>query len=337
MVKQAETEEIVRATIQEAIKGLKVHICNIPKRKAPVKTHTRTIVAQLSDTHYGANIKKSEMHGINQYNWTIAARRTAYYIQQIIQYKPEYRKNTDVVLQLNGDIIAGLIHDQEIVDLLAIQFVESMNILSQAISLLAANFNNVTIICTSGNHGRNIGKLNKGRATTTKWDSYEYMLYKALEKIFTGVEHVKFIIPKSPFAICKIYGYNILTTHGDTFLNVGNPGSSINIKSITTQINNINSGKLLKNNEKVDVVCVGHTHTSFIQVLQNGTKLINNGCLVGTDPYAQSLGIITSTPAQILFECTPEFAVGDIRIIYVSSADEDSSLDKLIHVNKEVR
>jgi predicted phosphodiesterase len=295
------------------------------------KKAQRSIVAAISDTHFGANISKDELHGLNEFNWTVASRRLAHYIEQVVHYKMDHRKETDLVLQLNGDIIAGLIHNQEwFVDLLTTQFSGTINILAQAISFAAQHFPKVKVVCTTGNHGRNIGKADKGRAATHKWDSYEHMIYVSLKEILKSYSNVEFHIPEAPLAVYKVQGHNVVQTHGDTVINVGNPGKSLNMDGIANQINQLNSSDLLKPEEKAAVVCVGHVHVPTTQMLNNGCFLMINGCLSGIDPFAQSIGIFSNNPTQVIFESTDKYAVGDIRYIQVKSADSEKRFDEII-------
>lgn len=296
------------------------------------KQSERTLVAAISDTHFGSNISKEELSGLNEYNWTIASRRLALFVDQIVNYKPDYRNKTDLVIQLNGDIIAGQIHNQEwFVDLLTTQFSGTINILAQAITYLALHFPKIRVICTPGNHGRNVGKADKGRATTHKWDSYENMIYVSLKEILAQKhKNVEFTIPESPFAVYKVQGHYVFQTHGDTVINVGNPGNTLNMSLIAGQINKISTSDLLGLADKIAVVSVGHVHVPTTQILENGVVLVINGCLSGTDPFAQSIGIFSNNPTQVLFEATDKHAVGDIRMIQVKSADNKEELDKII-------
>ncbi len=305
---------------------MKLHkpISSSPKKESS----SRTIIAHISDTHYGSNIRASEMANVNEYTWEIAARRTALLMQQVASYKPQYRKDTDLVLCINGDIIAGQIHNQEwFVDLLTTQFSGTVSILSQAISYASANFRKVRVICTPGNHGRNVGKADKGRATTQKWDSYENMIYIALREIFKNNKSIEFIIPEAPYALFEVQGHKFFQTHGDTVVSVGNPGTALNMKSINNQINKINAGI---EGSKIAGLLVGHVHTPTVQLTESGCMLLINGCLSGTDPFAQSIGIFESNPTQLLLEVTKEHAVGDIRLIQVKEADKNKTLDSII-------
>ncbi len=293
---------------------------------------TRTLVACISDTHFGANVSKEEMHGLNEFNWTIASRRLACFMEQVANYKQDHRKETDLLIQLNGDIIAGLIHNPEgFVDLLATQFSGTLYLLTQAVTYAAQHFKSVRVICTPGNHGRNMAKADKGRATTNKWDSYETMIYLALKAVMSAQhKNVEVTVPESPYIVYKVQGHNIVQTHGDTVINVGNPGKSINMDSISNQINRLISSDLIPAGEKVEVVCVGHVHVATAQLLDNGCMAIINGCLSGVDPFAQSIGIFSNNPTQLFFESTPDHAVGDIRMIQVKSADKQAKFDKII-------
>lgn len=317
-------------SITEALKSNPIKLYTVPKKPKAPKTSAakkRTIVAHLSDTHYGANVEKAELAGKNEFNWTIAARRTAHFIDQVCSYKPHYRQDTDLILCINGDIIAGQIHDQEwFVNLLTTQFSGTLSILSQAISYAANHFNSVTVVCTTGNHGRNVGKANKGRASTHKWDSYEHMIYVSLREIFKKVPSVKFTIPESPYVIFDAQGHKFFQTHGDTVVNVGNPGNALNMRSINDQINKINASE----GKKISGLIVGHVHTPTVQLTESGCMILINGCLSGTDPFAQSIGIFDSNPTQMLFEVTQEHAVGDIRLVQLNEADKKTRLDLII-------
>lgn len=306
-----------------------------PPIKLPKKSTAkakRTVVVHLSDTHYGANIDREEMAEVNQLDWTVASRRTAFVIEQAVSYKRDHRKESDLVILLNGDIIAGVIHSQEWgVDLLADQFKGAIHILVQAISYAAQNFSTVRVVCTPGNHGRAMHKMSKDRATIHKWDSYENMVYSAIETTFRYSPHknVSIEIPKSPFAIVEIQGHQFFVTHGDTVVNVGNPGKSLNIKSINEQINKLNS-QVAKGDQHFAAVVCGHVHVQTVQETESGTMLMINGSLSGTDQFAQSIGIFSANATQTLFEVVPEHAVGDIRFLRLRQADDREYLDKIV-------
>lgn len=294
-------------------------------KKSKTKTK-RTVVAHVSDTHIGVVINKEEMGELNEFNPTIASRRFAAYFQQVAEYKIEHRDETDLVLVFNGDITAGIIHNQEWGVLpMASQHGLALRILSQGISYLSQYYPKIRVVCTAGNHGKFMHKENKGRQMSQKWDGFDTVLYESLQEVFRSNKNISFHIPKTPYALLDIQGHKALFTHGDTFLNVGNVSRVINVDNIKNQINNMIIGL-----GHIDMVFVGHVHKNTIQTLDNGTELLINNTLSGLDGFAQGLGIVSNNPSQQIVEVTPKYAVGDVRTVRLKNADGDKSLDKII-------
>jgi len=288
---------------------------------------SRAVVAHISDTHIGCKISREEMGGINRYNPEIAARRFALYFKTLSQYKEIHREESELVMVLNGDIFAGVIHSLESGVLpMATQFSLGLSIFSQGISFISQFYSKIRIVGLTGNHDRYMHKDNKGRQSDQKWDSFATNLYVCLKQIFKEDKGVEFIIPKTPYALIDIQGHNYFITHGDTVINVGNPGKSINTESITKQVNSINAG--LEGN--IDALMVAHVHKATYQSLDNGANLIINGTLSGTDPFAQSIGILSNNPVQQIFEVTREHCVGDMRFVRLDLADDDESLEEIV-------
>jgi len=306
-------------------------------RAAPIKMHKsvkhskgkksqRTLFSHISDTHIGCNIDKSEMGGLNEYNPTIAARRFGLLFKSIAEYKMDHRDETELVIALNGDIFAGVIHSQESVDPMSTQFAGGIRIFSQGISYLSRHFKKVRVVCVTGNHDRYIHKDNKGRQSDQKWDSFATNLYVALQERFSEYKNVHFEIPETPYALIEIHGYTYFITHGDTVINVGQPGKTLNIESITKQVNNFMTGLGIR----IDVLVVGHVHKAVFLTLDNGVDLVINGTLSGTDGFAQSIGILSNNPCQSTFEITPKYKLGDMRFVRLKEADKDKSLEKIV-------
>lgn len=326
-------EEEILTTLKHALEvnPIRMHPPVKKTKKKDNKKKQRTLLAHLSDSHYGANIEQAEVGGVNKYSWVEAARRTALFVDQIVNYKPHYRGETKLIFCINGDIIAGMIHNQEwFADLLTTQFSGTLDILTQAISYLANYFGEVEVQCNTGNHGRAMHKTSHERASTHKWDSYEHMIYLAVKQVVEAKhKNVKVMIPKTPFNIIEAHGHLIFMTHGDTVIDVGNPGRALNMKDINNQIAKLNASEL-GGKAKFSAVIVGHVHTPTIQLLETGCMLVINGCVSGLDPFAQSIGFFESHPTQQLFEITEKHAVGDIRLIQLKSADNQKELDKII-------
>lgn len=288
---------------------------------------SRALNLTLSDLHFGSDIN-SEETGYLSYSKREESRRFAAIVKQTIDYKPQYRKETELHVNLLGDIIQHKLHDSQDAAPVAEQICRAIHLLSQGLAQLAENFPKVKVRCSTGNHGRDLNR-HQSRATSGKWDSVETVIYYSLKQILSKYKNIEFEIPKTPYVIYDVFGHKVFATHGDGVLNPGNPGKSLNIAKLEQQLNRINA--TLRDEEEVKVAIVGHTHCASISQLSNGVTMVTNGCLPPVDAFAVSLGILENRASQTLFEMVHDYAVGDIRFIKVGPReDEDKSLDKLI-------
>jgi len=296
-----------------------------PSKVQKSKTIKRANVMHLSDMHFQAQIEEGEMGGLNKYSSKEEARRLAFFTKEVADYKREHRKDSELVVVLNGDILQGVIHDTESTPAITTQVAATLHLLNQSISYLASEYQKVRVICTSGNHERMMHKSNKGRQTRQKWDSYSTIVYVGLRTCLSSHKNVEFSIPETPYAYVDILGHKFFITHSDTVLNIGYPGKSIDIQRAKNTINDLKEGI-----GDINVVMVGHTHVDCKNILPNGTVLLSNGSMSGIDEFALSLGITANNPTQQLFEVTPKYPVGDMRSISLAQADKDKELDKII-------
>lgn len=292
------------------------------------KITNRVLNLVLSDLHFGADIDGEET-GSTQFGKLEEARRLAKVISETCNFKRVYRKETTLNVFLLGDIIQGMLgHDPRDGAQLAEQFCRAIHLLGQAIGLLSTNFKEITIYCSSGNHGRNIGR-HHGRAVHSKYDSYETMLYYSLMKACNGLKNVHFKIPKTLHVIGEALGHKIYAWHGDTGISTGSVGKAINIQNIEKAVNRINAS--LQDTEEFKVFLCGHLHTGTISFLHNGTALVVNGGLPPADSFSLSIGNPESNSGQMLFESTKDYALGDIRYIRVNDHDDkNKALDQVI-------
>lgn len=293
--------------------------------KSKKKTN-RILNIVFSDVHIGADLNQEEVG--SSYSRVEESRRVAAIVQEVINYKTDKRDETELEVLLLGDLMQGQLHDPRDGAPLAEQICRVIHIFSQALLQLAANFKQVRVRCATGNHSRNTAR-HKTRAVNQKWDSYETVIYFALKTALKNQQNVEFFIPKAPYGEYEVFGQKILYTHGDTFLNPGYPGKSINIKSLEAQINTINAS--LSDTKEFQVAVLGHVHVGSQTYLSNGCTMLTNGALIDPDSFAVSIGIIETQTGQMLFESTPEYAIGDSRFIRVGKKqDKDESLDLIV-------
>lgn len=313
------------------------------KSKAKKGNLHRELVVMLNDTHIGVIVDPEEIGGINEFDFKQAGRRIAFVIKEAIDYKPHVRNEVEKVhLILNGDIISGIIHGLATkgIHLLIHQINGAVHILSHAIQALASEFPEVQVHGIAGNHGRVIHKEGGKRAVSEVYDSYANVIYYAMSAAFRNSKRVSFNFPKTPYGFVDLPGGRAMYVHGDHIFSsaLGNPGRKIDVENLSDAIHRFNTGEVAKGNKPVNLVLFGHVHTFSHFITSDGVEVYIAPSLSGLDSYAHMLTINTNFVAQVIFESTPDFILGDSRLIRVKHADDDDSLDKIIPVyNKELK
>jgi predicted phosphodiesterase len=328
--KELEKLEVTPIVLNE--KKTKEHLLglygNLGKHSLP-----RSVVAIASDLHFGAIIDE-ELGGRNVFNWDIAAKRWAMFIQQIASYKIEARgSHEELHLLLLGDLIQGLIHDSDSkkCDLLSKQQAGLTKYLVEGIEYLQPYFDKITVSCTAGNHDRSVGKISKDRAMIDRDDSYVHPIFYFLSLYFKNNPKITINIPKTAYIDLTIQGKRLWANHGDTLVHLPNPSKNLSTAKLEMQINKINASEQEKGKAAYDIFCFGHIHQPAHLLTTVGTNIIINGCLVGLDQFAFNMGCaFTSIPTQTIFEVTKDYGPGDIRLVYVEKADKNTALTDII-------
>lgn len=309
----------------------------IPKLKRKSKTLDRDVVVSLNDTHYGCLVNPEEVGNVNSYGWKEACRRTALIAEQVVEYKLEKRNQVNNLhVILNGDIIAGVIHDLagRTADLLALQQNGAIHILVNFLNYVSKHYKNVIVYALSGNHDDMPHRREGGRVLSHKYDSAASPIFYALSAAFRNNKNISFKFTKGLSLDVVLPAGRMLVTHGDVLFSkqLGNPGSNINVKGLSDSINRFNSGELAKGSNPIKLVLFGHTHTHASFTTFDGIKVFIVPSLVGTDSYAYSLGINFNQASQLIFESTKKHIMGDSRLIEVTDADNRTDLDKIIPI-----
>jgi hypothetical protein len=231
---------------------------------------------------------------------------------------------------MGGDLTQGVIHPEDSnVDLLAWQILGATNYVVQALDYLLDFYPKIVVPVTTDNHMRVVNFVKgRDRARAQKYDSYNTIMFSGVQHAFRKEPRIEFIIPRTPYTNYKVFGKTHCLTHGDTYFSTGYPAKGINVSNLTAQIDHLNAAT--DPGEQIQVFLAGHVHNGLYMELPNGVHMFVNPAMSGIDPYAQSVGIKKSNPAQWLFESTKEYAVGDKRLVRVKTADNDSSMEEII-------
>jgi hypothetical protein len=292
--------------------------------KSPrVHVPDRIVVAMLSDLHFGATLPGYE--NPEAFDFDAATRRLARVIAEVADYKPQYRDQSSLVLCVAGDVIEGLLgwNDSDNAPL-AEQAVAFCRALVAAVQYCASAYRRVRVVCEPGNHGRNKLK-HPGRATSSKWDGFETILYKLAADQCRPLPNVSWDIPKAPSVLIPLFDQTMLLTHGDTEHKLGAPGS----KSATweAEVDRINGKN--RYGKHVDLFAAGHFHEPRIMIFKD-CVCVSNGALVPANGHARAFGADTAC-GQWIWEATPGYPFGDSRYIRVGPKDDaDMSLDAVI-------
>lgn len=344
--KQLGNKLLLEDTILEIIKS---NIKPLPKIKTPkLKGKKKAsepveIVGMLNDTHIGLIVDPDEIGQINSFDFKEACRRFAFYGKQLGDYKKHKRDQvTKLNLVLNGDLLAGLIHGLETkgIHLMVHQVNAAVHIFTHLISYLAQEYNSIEVHGIAGNHDRAIHKDGGKRPVSEVYDSYANIIFYALSTAFRNSKQITFNFPKTAYGFINLPAGRAMYAHGDHIFSsaLGNPGKSINIKGMTDAVRLFNAGEISKGIAPIKLLLLGHVHTYAHFITSDGVEVYVSPSLVGLDAFAHSLTINNNFMAQPIFESTPNFILGDSRLIRLNTADADEELDKIIPVySKELK
>ena len=284
---------------------------------------SRTDIIHLSDLHFGSEL--SSVDEPVQYGAIEEARRFEYVVRCTLDYKPQYRDQSSLLVLLNGDLISGFLQkDLRDGAPLTEQKAACWKYLSVAIALFSQRFPKVHVVCQPGNHGRDIVR-HPGRATSSKWDGHEFQIYFALREMCSELHNVTWDLPFRAISIVDLYGSKMLVTHGDTELKFGDPDTASMSNSRT--LDGANSANTY--GVQFHVAAMGHYHKCRVHP-RNVTEMWN-GALIPPTGWMRTQGFVGEKCGQLLWEAVEGHPVGDIRFLEVGPAqDRDEKLGTII-------
>lgn len=293
-IQQLQTEVDNAFARQDVLDSIKKESRILTVTSKKVHLSESVVVAVASDWHAEERIDPKTIAGVpNEYNPDIFKRRSERFFSKIVYLTEMVRTKTKVdtmVLALLGDMINGYIHEEMEEDNYMSPVQASLLIkrtLRGGIDYLLENagIKELIIPCCYGNHGRT---TKFRRIGTGAQNSFEWLIYKDLEEIYSKDKRVKFLVADGYHQYLDIYGYVLRFHHGDSISYGGGVGG------ITIPVN-----KAIANWNRVkqaDIDVFGHFH-QFI----DGGNFICNGSLCGYNAYALSIKAPYERPQQAFF------------------------------------
>lgn len=257
-----------------------------------------------SDWHWAEVVKPEQNNGVNEYNLEIAHKRAHRLVERTIMLLRHYMvhpKYEGVVINLGGDMLSGLIHE-ELINTNAVPIMAAVSdlwgVLEWCLREMADEFGKIVVICVPGNHGRTTKKMpSKDMAGT----SFDWLIYMHLQHAFRNDKRVSVVAPQASDVLYAVYGHRRLLTHGNQF-RAGD--------SIIGPIGPIMRGRQKKHSRNAaigqgfSVMIHGHWHT-----YSPGPLVIGNGSLKGYDEFAAQNNFGVEDPQQAMWITHPQHGI----------------------------
>jgi predicted phosphodiesterase len=283
-------------------------------RKPRAAKGSRGIVAaQLTDTHFDEVVRPEEVLYINAYDRRIAELRLRRWTDKVRELPRDYVAGIGldgVVVLATGDLMSGDIHaelKQSNEDHLYASVVHWYELLISALRALADEYGAVHVYAVVGNHGRSTVKpVFKGRAHS----NIEWLMWRMIQGRLAGDARLSFSVSDSMDLPLKLYGRNLVLTHGDQFH--GGTGISAALAPLMLGQNRKNLRQMAAG-MPMDLMVMGHFHQ-----LLDLPGVIVGGSMKGYDEFAFGLNLRPEEPKQALWIETPEHGKSVTIPVFVS-------------------
>lgn len=276
-------------------------------------------VALLSDVHAGAVVHPTAATFQNRYNPEICRYRLGRYfagVEWLVQNARDGRAGyrwqvQDLLLAIMGDVIDGHLHEEQIElsepSVLTISWLAP--VLLAGIRRLQALGLRVRVVCSYGNHGRD---TKKPRRATGAHHSYEWGMYQQLGRELQR-DGIELLADPTAHQYIDVYGRTLHFHHGDEIKYQGGVGGiTIPINKRVASWNEVRPSYLHH---------MGHFH----QKIEN-RRWFANGCVVGYNDFAMSIGALPEEPTQTFYLLDEKRGVTSVSPIWVSDKSEESKL-----------
>mgnify|MGYP003289327777 CR=1 FL=1 len=247
------------------------------------------LIVSCTDIHAGIYINNF----FNKFDIDVLRDRFNQYLDKIFEVQVRHgSENVHVIL---SELVSGIIHNslriennQNLIE----QFLTVTDYIAQFLSELSYHFNEVNVYICPGNHSR----ISPKKEESLKGENIDHLALPYLKAKLQNFRNIVFNINdiEESIAVFKVRDNLIMSSHGDK-------DSPANVVQKFTLLFGI----------KPSIVYLGHRHTNGLTTVYD-TKVIESGCLSGTDNYAldlrvrnkpeQTISVITENGLDCLYD-----------------------------------
>ena len=256
-------EDLIKRVILEETKPIDICV-DYSERKIVISDND--VLCHFTDLHTGVEIENFK----NLFNQEVLANRVRQYTEEVIKVKN--RHNSENLYIVIGEIVSGIIHNtlriQNNMDLME-QFKYACDLISAMLIKLSKHFNTVNVYNNLANHSR----ISPKKEDSLQGENMDILLPFYLTARLQNIDNIYINENKvcNDVAIFNIRGNYVMSSHGDK----DSPSSVVQNWTMLFGI-------------KPSLVLLGHRHTNGLSTVFD-TKVIETGCVCGTDSYALSI------------------------------------------------
>lgn len=226
----------------------------------------KDLIVHITDVHTGIFIDNFKNH----FDEDTLKKRIEKYTSKIIEIQELHKAENCYIIA--SELISGLIHNnlrlQNNLDLME-QFKLVSLLIATMIKELVSHFNEIYVYTVEGNHSRIVAKKEDSLQGENMDILFPFYLEAKLQN-YPSV-HIEENTICQDIAIFNVRGNNVFASHGDK----DTPNSVVQNYTMMFGV-------------KPNLVYLGHRHTNGMTTVYD-TKVIESGCVSGTDQYALSI------------------------------------------------
>ena len=226
----------------------------------------KDLIVHITDVHTGIFIDNFKNH----FDEDTLKKRIEKYTSKIIEIQELHKAENCYIIA--SELISGLIHNnlrlQNNLDLME-QFKLVSLLIATMIKELVSHFNEIYVYTVEGNHSRIVAKKEDSLQGENMDILFPFYLEAKLQN-YPSV-HIEENTICQDIAIFNVRGNNVFASHGDK-----------------DSPNNVVQNYTMMFGVKPDLVYLGHRHTNGMTTVYD-TKVIESGCMSGSDQYALSI------------------------------------------------